>query len=171
MSGADEARTSLAAVAALLAPAHEAVAARVLHAHDDPAGYVREHAEELADRGIEGPVPGLAWIALVDALAGHRLLAELDWKEDSQEVRSQLRGLASRPSVDPWVLVEADDMRLPTHEFLEACGRCFRDVGAALAVLDIESDCYPVVCLRAARVEELTALAARAGFTARGFGS
>ncbi|MGW0665917.1 hypothetical protein [Streptomyces sp. NPDC002746] len=28
----------------------------------------------------------------------------------------------------------------------------------------------PVVCLRAARVEELTALAARAGFTARGVG-
>lgn len=65
---------------------------------------------------------------------------------------------------------EAGDMLLPTHEFLEACGRCFRDVGAALAFLDIESDRYPVVCLRAARVEELTALAARAGFTARGFG-
>lgn len=64
----------------------------------------------------------------------------------------------------------AGDMLLPTHEFLEACGRCFRDVGAALAFLDIESDRYPVVCLRAARVEELTALAGRAGFTARGFG-
>ncbi|MFJ3589238.1 hypothetical protein OG693_37750 [Streptomyces sp. NBC_01259] len=170
MSGADEARTSLAAVAVLLAPAHEAVAARVLHAHDDPTGYVRDHAGTLADRGIEGPVPDLAWIALVDALAEHRLLAELDWKEDSDEIRDRLRGLASRPSVDPWVLVEADDMLLPTHEFLEACGRCFRDVGAALAVLDIESDCYPVVCLRAARVEELTALAAGAGFTARGVG-
>ncbi|MFF3171086.1 DUF6630 family protein [Streptomyces sp. NPDC057900] len=170
MSGTDEPRTSLAAVAALLAPAHGAVAARVLHAHDDPAGYVRDHADTLADRGIEGPVPGLAWIALVDALSEHRLLAELDWKEDSHEIRSRLRGLASRPSVDPWVLVGADVMGLPTHDFLEACGRCFRDVGAALAVLDIESDCYPVVCLRAARVEELASLAARAGFTARGFG-
>ncbi|NED84525.1 hypothetical protein G3I76_31080 [Streptomyces sp. SID11233] len=38
MSGGDEARTSPAAVAALLAPAHEAVATRALHAHDDPTG-------------------------------------------------------------------------------------------------------------------------------------
>lgn len=171
MSPADEARISLAAVAALLAPAHEAVAARVLHAHDDPAGYVRDHGAALADRGIDGPVPGLARTALVDALAEHRLLAELDWKEDSEEIRARLRGLASQPSVDPWVLVGADDMLLPTYEFLEACGRHFRDVGAALAVLDIESDCYPVVCLRAARVEELTLLAGRAGFTAHGFGA
>ncbi|WP_329307649.1 hypothetical protein OG322_39300 [Streptomyces sp. NBC_01260] len=171
MSGSDEARRSLAAVAALLAPAHEAVAARALHAHDDPAGYVRDHAAALEDRGIDEPLPDLAWIALVDALAKHRLLAELDWKEDSDEIRSQLRGLASQPSVDPWVLVGADDMLLPTHEFLEACGRHYRDVGAALAVLDIDSDCYPVVCLRATRMKELTALAARAGFTARGFGA
>ncbi|ROQ78204.1 hypothetical protein EDD95_4793 [Streptomyces sp. CEV 2-1] len=171
MSDSDEARRSLAAVAALLAPAHEAVAARALHAHDDPAGYVRDHAAALEHRGIDEPLPDLAWIALVDALAKHRLLAELDWKEDSDEIRSQLRGLASQPSVDPWVLVGADDMLLPTHEFLEACGRHYRDVGAALAVLDIDSDCYPVVCLRATRMKELTALAARAGFTARGFGA
>ncbi|MFF1920068.1 DUF6630 family protein [Streptomyces sp. NPDC058221] len=171
MSGTDEARTSLAALAALLAPAHEAVAARVLHAHDDPAGYVRDHAAQLAERGIAGPRPDLAWTALVDALADHRLLAELDWKEDAEEIRAQLRALASRPSVDPWVLVDAQDMLLPTHEFLQACGRHYRDVGAALAVLDIDSDCYPVVSLRAARVEELTALAARAGFTARGLGA
>lgn len=171
MSRTDEARASLAAVAALLAPAHEAVAARALHAHDDPAGYVRDHGAALANRGIDEPVPGLAWTALVDALAEHRLLAELDWKEDTEEIRSQLRGLVSQPSVDPWVLVGADDMLLPTHEFLEACGRHFLGVGAALAILDIESDCYPVVCLRAARVAELTLLAARAGFTAHGFGA
>lgn len=171
MSVAGDPRTSLAAVAALLAPAHQAVAEQVLHAHDDPEGYVRDHAGSLEHRGIDGPVPQLAWIALIDALAEHRRLAELDWKEDSEEIRSQLQGLESRPSVDPWVLVETDDMLLPTKEFLEACGRHYRDVGAALAILDIESDCYPVVCLRAARVQELTALAARAGFTAWGLGT
>ncbi len=36
----------------------------------------------------------------------------------------------------------------------------------ALAVLDIESDCYPLVLLPAARATELMALAAAAGFTA-----
>ncbi|MEV0573418.1 DUF6630 family protein [Streptomyces sp. NPDC050392] len=170
MSVADDTRTSLAAAAALLAPAHQAVGDRVLHAVDDPGAYVLAHAGALADRGIDAPVPDLAWIALIDALADHRLLAELDWKEDSAEIRSQLRGLDSRPSVDPWALFEEGDMRLPTHEFLETCGRHYREVGGALVVLDIESDCYPVVGLRAARVEELTALAARAGFTARPLG-
>lgn len=166
MSGSSDVRTSLAAAAALLAPAHPSVGERVLHAFDHPAAYVRDHAGRLADRDIDTPVPDLAWIALVDALVDHRLLAELDWKEDAQEVRSQLRALDSRPSVDPWKLVEQDEMLLPTDEFLDTCGRHYREAGAELAVLDIESDCYPVVCLRAGRAQELTALAKGAGFTA-----
>ncbi|WP_329191471.1 DUF6630 family protein [Streptomyces sp. NBC_01435] len=170
MSGTATARTSLEATASLLAPAHPHVVERVLHAHDDPESYVRTHASRLDDRGIHEPIAELAWIALVDALYDHQLLAEFDWKEDPQEIRAQLTLLDSRPSVDPWVLFDAGEMSLPTYEFLAACGRRYRDVGAALAVLDIESDCYPVVCLRAARAEELTALAGRAGFTARTLG-
>lgn len=170
MSGTDAVATSLEAIATLLAPGSPAVAERVRHAHVDPDGYVRDHADRLEDRGIEEAVPNLAWIALIDALDEHRLLAEFDWKEDPTEVRRRLTALASRPSVDPWVLFDADEMLLPTAEFLDACGRHYREVGAALAVLDIESDCYPVVCLRAARTGELTALAARAGFPARSLG-
>ncbi|MCM2388322.1 DUF6630 family protein [Streptomyces albipurpureus] len=171
MPGTETSRTSLATVAALLAPAAPAVAEQALHAHDDPTGYVRAYAARLADRGIDGPVPALAWIALVDALDEHRLLAEFDWKEDPQEIRARLGGLVSRPSVDPWVLVEADEMLLPTADFLQACGRHYREIGAALAVLDIDSDCYPVVCLRGSRAEELVALATRAGFTAEVLGA
>ncbi|MFE5855441.1 hypothetical protein ACFQ61_19805 [Streptomyces sp. NPDC056500] len=166
MPGTDASRTALAAVAELLAPARPAVAEQVLHAHDDPTGYVRAHAARLADRGIDGPVPDLPWIALIDALDEHRLLAEFDWKEDPEEIRGQLVGLASRPSVDPWVLLDADEMLLPTEAFLHACGRHYREIGAALAVLDIQSDCYPVVCLRGSRADELVSLATRAGFTA-----
>ncbi|MCX4736577.1 DUF6630 family protein [Streptomyces sp. NBC_01363] len=170
MSGTDTVRMSLEATASLLAPAHPEVVEQVLHAHDDPESYMRTHADRLADRGIDEPIADLAWIALVDALYDHRLLAEFDWKEDPQEIRAQLSTLVSRPSVDPWVLFDADEMSLPTAEFLAACGRHYRDVGAALAALDIESDCYPVVCLRGAQAEELTALAGRAGFTARSLG-
>ncbi|WP_405752976.1 hypothetical protein OHA19_36170 [Streptomyces sp. NBC_00012] len=170
MPGTDTVRTSLEAMASLLAPAHPDVVERVLHAHDDPESYVRTHADQLAERSIHEPIAELAWIALVDALCDHHLLAEFDWKEDPQKIRASLRSLGSRPSVDPWVLFDAAEMSLPTHEFLVACGRHYREVGAALAVLDIESDCYPVVCLRAARAEELTALAGRAGFKALGLG-
>ncbi|MDP5315879.1 hypothetical protein P8A21_38375 [Streptomyces poriferorum] len=58
-------------------------------------------------------------------------------------------------------------MAVRRRQLLRRCGRHYADVGAAPAVLDIESDCYPVVGLRAARVQELTVLAKRAGFTAR----
>jgi hypothetical protein len=167
---ADAIRTALAEIASLLAPAHPAVAAEVLRAHDSPHGYVSAFAGRLADRGIEEPVDNLAWIALIDALDAHGLLAECDWKEDAQEIRDRLRKLESRPSVDPWVLFGAEETLLPTERFLHACGRRYREIGAALAVLDIESDCYPVVGLRAARADELTALAARAGFPVQHLG-
>ncbi|MDJ1641614.1 DUF6630 family protein [Streptomyces pakalii] len=161
----DPVRAFLAEIAALLAPAHPDVAEEVLRAHDSPHAYVSAFADRLDERGIDEPFDDLAWIALVDALAAHGLLAEFDWKEDPQEIRDQLRKLESRPSVDPWDLFEADaTATLPTDEFLHACGRHYRELGAALAVLDIDSDCYPVVGLRAARAAELTALAARAGF-------
>ncbi|MFD4595553.1 DUF6630 family protein [Streptomyces rubiginosohelvolus] len=169
---ADPVRASLAGIAALLAPAHPGVAEEVLRAHDSPHDYVGAFADRLDDRGIDEPFDGLAWIALVDALAAHGLLAEFDWKEDPQEIRAQLRKLESRPSVDPWALFEADAAAtLPTDEFLDACGRHYREIGAALAVLDIDSDCYPVVGLRAARADELTALAGRAGFLVHHLGT
>ncbi|MEE1732849.1 MULTISPECIES: DUF6630 family protein [Streptomyces] len=167
----DDTREALAAIASLLAPAHPDVAEQVLHAHDRPHDYVSAFGDRLADRGIDEPVDNLAWIALVDGLDAHGLLAEFDWKEDAQEIRSQLTKLRSRPSVDPWVLLGEKEMLLPTEKFLHACGRRYREIGAALAVLDIESDCYPVVGLRAARTEELTALAARAGFPLRHLGA
>lgn len=158
--------TSLTAVASLLAPGRPAVAEQVRHAHEDPEGYVRTYADRLDGRGIDEPFPGLAWIALVDALHERKLLAEFDWKEDADEIRFGLQGLASRPSVDPWALFDDAESELTTHDFLEACGRHYREVGAALVVLDIESDCYPVAGLRAGRVDELVSLAKSAGFAA-----
>lgn len=171
MSAPDEARSSLAALAALLAPGTPAVADQVLRAHDHPEAYVRDFADRLEERGIEQPFAGLAWIALVDALDEFGLLAEFDWKEDAQEIRARLDTLASRPSVDPWTLFDDAEWALPTADFLAVCGRHYGEVGAALAVLDIESDCYPVVCLGAAQTDRLTALAARAGHVALPLGA
>ncbi|MEV8361350.1 DUF6630 family protein [Streptomyces niveus] len=155
---------SLTAVAELLAPGRPAVAEQTRHAHTDPEGYVRDHADRLEDRGIDEPFPGLAWIALVDALHDHKLLAEFDWKEGADEIRWRMGGLASRPSVDPWVLFDDGEMELTTHDFLQACGRHYREVGTALVILDIESDCYPVACLSPRRVDELISHAKSAGF-------
>ncbi|NGO84269.1 DUF6630 family protein [Streptomyces sp. 196(2019)] len=167
----EDVRDALAGIAALLAPAHPSVAEEVLHAHDRPHDYVSAFEDRLDQRGIDEPVENLAWIALIDALHAHGLLAEFDWKEDAHEIRAQLEGLGSRPSADPWPLSGAPEPPLPTDAFLHACGRRYREVGAALAVLDIESDCYPVAVLPAARAQELTALAAVAGFPVQHLGT
>ncbi|MBB5953897.1 hypothetical protein FHS29_000467 [Saccharothrix tamanrassetensis] len=160
-------RDALTALAALLAPDEPDVAGRVVRAHDDPAAYLRAHADRLDDRGIDEPVPNLAWIALVDALADHRLLAEVDWKEDPAEVLSQLRALRSSPTnAGAWIWLDDARTDVPTYDFLQSAGDGLRDGGTALAVLDIESDCYPLVLLRASRARELVDLATTAGFTA-----
>ncbi|MEV0675627.1 DUF6630 family protein [Actinosynnema sp. NPDC050436] len=160
------ARDALTALAALLAPDVPEVGGRVLAAHDDPAGFLAAHADRLDERGIDEPVPNLAWIALVDALADHGLLAEVDWKEDPQEVLAQLRVLRSSPADAAWGRVDGVDTAVPTFDFLVAAGSALRAGGTALAVLDIESDCYPLVLLPADRADELVGLAATAGFTA-----
>lgn len=163
------ARDALVAVATLLAPDVPEVAARAAAAHDDPGAYVLEHADRLDDRGIDEPFPGLAWIALVDALADHGLLAEADWKEAADEIAGQLRALRSAPPADElWTSLASSE--LPTYEFLETAGERLRGTETALAVLDIESDCYPLVLLPAARAGELVASAATAGFAAEVFG-
>ncbi|WP_328456554.1 DUF6630 family protein [Amycolatopsis sp. NBC_00438] len=159
------AREALIAVAALLAPDVPQVRERAAAAHDDPDAYLREHADSLDERGIDEPLPELAWIALVDALADHGLLAEVDWKEAPDEIVGRLRALRSAPAEDSaWAsLAEAD---LPTFEFLELAGGQLAATGTALAVLDIESDCYPLVLLPHARAADLPGLAAAAGFKA-----
>lgn len=163
------ARDALVAVATLLAPDTPEVAARAAAAHDDPDAYLIEHAGRLDDRGIDEPFPGLPWIALVDALDDHGLLAEVDWKEAPGEIAGQLRELRSAPAADElWTSLGESD--LPTYEFLEAAGDRLRETGTALAVLDIESDCYPLVLLPAAGAGDLVALAGAAGFAAAVYG-
>ncbi|WP_063775738.1 DUF6630 family protein [Streptomyces odonnellii] len=159
---------ALAELAELLAPGRPAVTEEVLLAYEDPDTYVRTYAGRLDERGIDEPVDDLAWIALVDALTARGLLAEVDWKESGEEIRRQVRALESRPATDPWSLSgEADRAEeLDTYAFLTRYGALHLDVGTALAVLDIESDCYPLVLLPAARAAELTSLARRAGFAA-----
>lgn len=160
------AQEALTAITALLAPGEPDVAERVLQAHTDPDAYLAAHADRLDERGIDEPIPELAWIALVDALTDHDLLAEFDSKEDSDEIVAQLRGLRSSPSPEAWAWLAIADTEVPTYDFLELAGGELHKTGTALAVLDIESDCYPVVLLPAGRAGELADLATAAGFTA-----
>ncbi|NUT51518.1 MAG: hypothetical protein HOV94_30110 [Saccharothrix sp.] len=159
-------REALVAVAALLAPDVPEVAERVAHAHDDPDGYLEAHADRLDERGIDEPVPELAWIALVDALDDHDLLAEVDWKEAADEVVARLRTLRTSPAEPVWAWLERTPDELATYDFLEFAGDRLRDTGTTLAVLDIESDCYPLVLLPNGDADAVVEHAAAAGFRA-----
>ncbi len=164
------ARDALIAIAELLAPDVPDVADRVVGAHDDPLAYVQAHAEQLALRGIREPRPNLSWIALVDALDDHGLCAEVDWKEMWEGVIAPLRRLRSWPT-QPDALAWADPANteyddLPTLEFLRLAGDRLRRAGTALAVVDIDSDCYPLVLVPVTRAKELIDLATIAGFGA-----
>ncbi|MCR6487430.1 hypothetical protein M8542_31840 [Amycolatopsis sp. OK19-0408] len=162
------ARDALVAVATLLAPEIPQVSRNAAAALDDPAAYVAEHADRLDDRGIDEPFPLLPWIALVDALTDHDLLAEVDWKEAADEIAGRLRALHSAPAGVAWQ--ELAESELPTYEFLELAGGRLLGTGTALAVLDIESDCYPLVLLPATRADDLVTAAKAAGFAAEVFG-
>jgi len=159
------ARDALLAVATLLAPDAPQVATLAAAAHDDQEAFLRDHAERLDERGIDEPFELLPWIALVNALADQGLLAEVDWKEAPGEITGLLKGLRSAPIADD-VWTSQAGSELPTHEFLAETGTRLHATGTALAVLDIESDCYPLVLLPAARGDDLVTFAAAAGFTA-----
>ncbi|MGW4489782.1 DUF6630 family protein [Amycolatopsis sp. NPDC004368] len=163
------ARDALIRVATLLAPDVPEVSARATAALDDPEAYVREHADRLGQRGIDEPFDGLPWIALVDALDDHGLLTEIDWKESPDDITAGLRNLRSAPQSDKlWATLAESE--LPTYEFLEEAGEQLHALNTALAVLDIESDCYPLVLLPTNRGDDLLELAKAAGFAAAVYG-
>lgn len=160
-------RDALIAIATLLASDDPDVADRVANAHDDSDAYVRAHAEQLYWRGIDEPIADLAWIALVDALTDHGLLAEVDWKESPEEIVAQLKAVRSSPArPEAWAWVNHTGTDRPTYDFLELAGNKLRAADTVLAMLDIDSDCYPLVLLPADRATELVELATAAGFTA-----
>ncbi|RAY12277.1 hypothetical protein DPM19_26575 [Actinomadura craniellae] len=156
----------LDAIAELLAPGQERVASEASFALDDPAGYVRERATRLALRAIDEPQDDLAWIALIDELTEHGLLAEIDWREYPGDIRDQLTELHCHPAGASWDWYDAlgDEHGLDTYAFLTLAGERLLESGTALVVLDIMSDCYPLTFVAAARAEELVALADTAGY-------
>ncbi len=160
------ARDALASLAALLAPGEPAVALQVLAAHDDPVGYVRAHADRLMDRGIDDPTSDLAWIALLDALTDVGRLAEVDWKEQGEDVARQLRALRSSPGDAAWTWLGSADMEASTETFLHIVAAGLRAGGTELVILDMGSDSYPLALVPAGQLAQVLGLSSVAGFPA-----
>lgn len=150
------ARDGLIAIAGLLAPNQPEVARRAAAAHDDPDGYLRRHR-------VTAPVRLLPWLALVEALHDHGLVAEVDRREKPDEVVRQLRALRSSPP-EGWEWAADAEFHVRTERFLRITAEHLLSVGVGLSALEIGADYYPLVLAPAARTTELNNLAKLTGY-------
>jgi hypothetical protein len=155
----------LLAIGATLAPRAKTLAKNVSLATRDPALYLKRHAARARGRGIHGPIPNLAWIALIDELIDAEACAEIDWKEGRPEVFAAIRGLPGCPKgAVVWAKEDKELESRGTWELLELTGRALAQAPVRLAQLDMQSDNYCLVLVPADHAATLAAHAQAAGF-------
>lgn len=137
---------------------------------DEPEAYVKKYAKRLAERAITKPKANLAWIALVDALAGKKRLAEIDhatFAEDAAFALEKLVTLPKKKNRFDWDddLDEPED--LSTEDFLGMTTKHLAADKVALVMLDMQSDAFPIVVVAAKAVAKVTSLAKKAGYVAK----
>jgi hypothetical protein len=154
-------------LAHFLAPDDPSLLEEVRLAVDRPGDYAGKFAERLHQRGIEGPIEDLPWIALADGLGERDLLREIDWKEAHEDVTWKLDQLTALrpPRPDRWTWLDNAEWadKIP-EAFLPAIGKHLLESGLALLTFDIDSDSYLLMVLSADRVAECQHLAERAGY-------
>ena len=140
------------------------LAERLALARRDPAAYQAQHAEELAERGIEAALPPqeLHDVALVDALWSEDLLWEADWQDPAAEVAAGLQEIIEQQK-RPQRLAVAGAATGP--EMLDSVQEALEPLGLALVLLTLDSDSYPLSVVADAQAEELRGLARELGFT------
>lgn len=160
---------ALAELAGLLGLRGDDVASVVL-ARVDPTAYAARFADELLERGIDGPAGLDATIALADRLEAVGRLAEHDWKEGSRDVLWRFGQLV--PVRDAGVVLESqpdDDARAVAageqtvvHAIRIAAHR-LAPAGLAVVHLVLDSDSYPMVVVPGADRGRILDAARRSG--------
>lgn len=162
-------RTALITLSGKLSAGSEIVVGEVVQALDHPELYVEQWEDRLANRGIEEPIPELAWIALVDALDEQGLVWEIDWKADVEDILFAVHSLLDRRG---WLQPAADRqleqaVRSGSHTYDHLCKfhESLRPHGIVLGNLDIDSDSYVLIVVREEEGEEVQQLAKASGYT------
>ncbi len=143
----------------LLAAGDRKVRERLELALTDGALYVREHAQELFERGVTKPIPKLPLIALLDGLDAANRVALLDWKSPAHDVRAALGALRPRVKIDwawmkPFEEEELDD--ISTERLLHAVA-AHVPPKIALVNLHTGSDELAIAFVEASRVRQIVA--------------
>ena len=130
----------------------------------DPTAYQAQHAEELAERGIEAALPPqeLRDVALADALWSEDLLWEADWQDPATEVTAGLQEIIEQQK-RPQKLAVSSTATGP--DMLDSVQDALEPLGLALVLLTLDSDSYPLSVVADAQAEELRGLARELGFT------
>lgn len=128
----------------------------------DPASSFAEHAEALADRGIEDPAAIDPWVTLVDGLDDAGALAYLDRADQGSELADALAGIprVRAAGVDLGPVTDTDG-DVPTA--VRAADAALAPAGLCLVYLDEDSDAYPLVVVRADDAAEIASLAEQLG--------
>lgn len=149
-------------LAALLTPDAGLVEVLLL-AHGSPAEYLRVHAVEAENRGLEDDdVDVDPWFALVDWLVENELGHELDYKENAAELAWGLSRMSVVLSsgVD---LQSVDDADAHLTFGMLRANEILAPAGLELVVFDIDSDSFPVVLVETPKRDRIMALAAELG--------
>jgi hypothetical protein len=162
-------REALLALSRKLSRGSEQVAGEVAQALDHPDAYVGQWGDRLWNRGIEEPIPDLAWIALVDALGEQGLVWEIDWKQEIETTLFAVHSLLDRRG---WLLPAAD-RRLEqaiqsdhdTFQQLNELHDWLRPHGIVLGQLDINGDSYVLIVVREDDFAEMEQLTKASGYT------
>jgi hypothetical protein len=130
---------------------------------DRPHHYVDRFRERLSYRGIREPEDNLPWIGLVDGLAARGRLDEIDVNGTWDELQSGMELLAGR--IEDWAwIAEPQWYDKRPHEVFPEIEKRLSPKGLALLVINIFSDCYPLIVLPFERVEDARRFADLAGY-------
>ena len=147
--------------------ATERVSQRLILALRDPAGYQRQFAEELAERGITAELPKqeLHDLALIDALLGEDLVWESDWHDTAPAIAEGINDILERQNrakrLKPTALISR---REPGPEQLDAVQDALELLDLALVLFTLDSDSYPLGVVADAQADEARHLAKELGF-------
>ncbi len=149
------------------APAAGRLQTRLALVLRDPAAYQTQYADELAERGIEAPLPAqeLRDVALLDALLAEDLAWEADWKDAAADMAEGLSEVLIRQE-------RAARLALPaprgSYDFgpeqLDNVQAALETQGLALVLFALDSDSFPLGVVAEADAERLRELARELGF-------
>jgi hypothetical protein len=155
---------SLQQLVSVLAPGDTKAAARVTLAEEKPDAYVAKYTKDLAERGITKPVPNLAFVALLDALAAGKRVALIDHRAAPEDVLFALKPLKAPAKPTPgWARgIDPDDDRDP-ETVIAAAAHGYEARGVALLNLDTTSDQLAIVAVASDAVAAVKSAAKAAG--------